>query len=577
MKQQRQLRRREADETAELPADLPPLLRRLYASRGVRSARELERSVKGMLPWQQLSGIDNAVEILYNAFREGIRIIVVGDFDADGATSTALSVLGMRALGCDNISYLVPNRFEDGYGLSPEVVDQAKARGAQLIVTVDNGISSHAGVAHAKTLGIPLIVTDHHLPGDTLPEAEAIINPNLRDCEFPSKSLAGVGVAFYLMLALRTFLRDKGWFDERNIAPPNLAELLDLVALGTVADVVPLDANNRILTWQGLSRIRAGKCRPGIKALLEISNRDPQQLAASDLGFALGPRLNAAGRLDDMSVGVALLLCDNLGEARVLASELDALNQTRKEIEQGMQAEALILCEKLERSSETLPGGLAMYHPEWHQGVVGILASRIKERFHRPVIAFAPAGDGTLKGSGRSIQGLHMRDALERLDTLYPDLMIKFGGHAMAAGLSLEEHKFEQFQQRFGELVTEWLDPALLQGEVISDGPLSAAEMSMEVAQLLRDAGPWGQMFPEPLFDGRFRLLQQRLVGERHLKVMVEPVGGGPLLDGIAFNIDTTCWPDNGVREVELAYKLDINEFRGNRSLQIIIDDIWPL
>ncbi|EMG8149978.1 single-stranded-DNA-specific exonuclease RecJ [Salmonella enterica] len=577
MKQQRQLRRREADETAELPADLPPLLRRLYASRGVRSARELERSVKGMLPWQQLSGIDNAVEILYNAFREGTRIIVVGDFDADGATSTALSVLGMRALGCDNISYLVPNRFEDGYGLSPEVVDQAKARGAQLIVTVDNGISSHAGVAHAKTLGIPVIVTDHHLPGDTLPDAEAIINPNLRDCEFPSKSLAGVGVAFYLMLALRTFLRDKGWFDERNIAPPNLAELLDLVALGTVADVVPLDANNRILTWQGLSRIRAGKCRPGIKALLEISNRDPQQLAASDLGFALGPRLNAAGRLDDMSVGVALLLCDNLGEARVLASELDALNQTRKEIEQGMQAEALILCEKLERSSETLPGGLAMYHPEWHQGVVGILASRIKERFHRPVIAFAPAGYGTLKGSGRSIQGLHMRDALERLDTLYPDLMIKFGGHAMAAGLSLEEHKFEQFQQRFGELVTEWLDPALLQGEVISDGPLSAAEMSMEVAQLLRDAGPWGQMFPEPLFDGRFRLLQQRLVGERHLKVMVEPVDGGPLLDGIAFNIDTTCWPDNGVREVELAYKLDINEFRGNRSLQIIIDDIWPL
>ncbi|EAM9429428.1 TPA_asm: single-stranded-DNA-specific exonuclease RecJ [Salmonella enterica] len=578
MKQQRQLRRREADETAELLlADLPPLLRRLYASRGVRSARELERSVKGMLPWQQLSGMDNAVEILYNAFREGIRIIVVGDFDADGATSTALSVLGMRALGCDNISYLVPNRFEDGYGLSPEVVDQAKARGAQLIVTVDNGISSHAGVAHAKTLGIPVIVTDHHLPGDTLPDAEAIINPNLRDCEFPSKSLAGVGVAFYLMLALRTFLRDKGWFDERGIVPPNLAELLDLVALGTVADVVPLDANNRILTWQGLSRIRAGKCRPGIKALLEISNRDPQQLAASDLGFALGPRLNAAGRLDDMSVGVALLLCDNLGEARVLASELDALNQTRKEIEQGMQAEALILCEKLERSSETLPGGLAMYHPEWHQGVVGILASRIKERFHRPVIAFAPAGDGTLKGSGRSIQGLHMRDALKRLDTLYPDLMIKFGGHAMAAGLSLEEHKFEQFQQRFGELVTEWLDPALLQGEVISDGPLSAAEMSMEVAQLLRDAGPWGQMFPEPLFDGRFRLLQQRLVGERHLKVMVEPVGGGPLLDGIAFNIDTTCWPDNGVREVELAYKLDINEFRGNRSLQIIIDDIWPL
>lgn len=575
MRQPIPLRRREVDESADLPADLPPLLRRLYASRGVRTAADLERSVKGMLPWQQLNGVEKAVEMLYGALREGVRIIVVGDFDADGATSTALSVLSLRALGCRNVSYLVPNRFEDGYGLSPEVVEQAHARGAQMIVTVDNGISSHAGVERAHALGIPVLVTDHHLPGDTLPDADAIINPNLRDCEFPSKSLAGVGVAFYLMLALRTCLRDKGWFDEQGIAPPNLAELLDLVALGTVADVVPLDANNRILTWQGLSRIRAGKCRPGIKALLEVSNRDAQKLAASDLGFALGPRLNAAGRLDDMSVGVALLLCDNIGEARMLASELDALNQTRKEIEQGMQAEALALCEKLEHSHETLPGGLAMYHPEWHQGVVGILASRIKERFHRPVIAFAPAGDGTLKGSGRSIQGLHMRDALERLDMLFPGLMLKFGGHAMAAGLSLEEAKFAEFQRRFGELVTEWLDPSLLQGEIVSDGPLSPSDMTLEVAQLLRDAGPWGQMFPEPLFDGRFRLLQQRLVGERHLKVMVEPVGGGPLLDGIAFNIDTACWPDNGVREVELAYKLDINEFRGNRSVQLIIDNIW--
>lgn len=576
MKQQIQLRRREAADGVDLPADLPPLLQRLYASRGVRSAQELERGVKGMLPWSQLTGVEKAVEMLYGAFKQGLHIVVVGDFDADGATSTALSVLALRALGYGNVSYLVPNRFEDGYGLSPEVVDQAHARGAQMIMTVDNGISSHAGVDRAHALGIPVLVTDHHLPGDSLPAAEAIINPNLRDCEFPSKSLAGVGVAFYLMLALRTFLRDKGWFEERGIAPPNLADLLDLVALGTVADVVPLDANNRILTWQGLSRIRAGKCRPGIKALLEIANRDPQKLAASDLGFALGPRLNAAGRLDDMSVGVALLLCDNTGEARVLANELDALNQTRKEIEQGMQAEALTLCEKLERSGETLPVGLAMYHPQWHQGVVGILASRIKERFHRPVIAFAPTGDGTLKGSGRSIQGLHMRDALERLDTLYPGLILKFGGHAMAAGLSLEEARFEEFQQRFGELVTEWLDPALLQGEVVSDGPLAAAEMSMEVAQMLRDAGPWGQMFPEPLFDGRFRLLQQRLVGERHLKVMVEPVGGGPLLDGIAFNVDTSLWPDNGVREVQLAYKLDINEFRGNRSLQLIIDHLWP-
>lgn len=577
MKQKIQLRRREADETTELPADLPPLLRRLYASRGVRTANDLERSLKGMLHWQTLTGVEKAVEMLHDAFEKNLRIMVVGDFDADGATSTALSVLSLRAMGCNTVEYLVPNRFEDGYGLSPEVVDQAHARGAQMIMTVDNGISSHAGVDHAHALGIRVLVTDHHLPGEMLPNADAIVNPNLADCPFPSKSLAGVGVAFYLMLVLCNHLKSKGWFDARGIAVPKIVEYLDLVALGTVADVVPLDANNRILTWQGLSRIRAGVCRPGIKALLEIANREPAKLVASDLGFALGPRLNAAGRLDDMSVGVALLLCDNIGEARVLANELDALNQTRKEIEQGMQAEALTLCEKLERSSETLPGGLAMYHPEWHQGVVGILASRIKERFHRPVIAFAPAGDGTLKGSGRSIQGLHMRDALERLDTLHPGMILKFGGHAMAAGLSLEEAQFERFQQRFGELVTEWLDPALLQGEVVSDGPLSAAEMTMEVAQMLRDAGPWGQMFPEPLFDGHFRLLQQRLVGERHLKVMVEPVGGGPLLDGIAFNVDTSCWPDNGVRDVQLAYKLDINEFRGNRSLQLIIDSIWPL
>ncbi|MGL5966702.1 MAG: single-stranded-DNA-specific exonuclease RecJ [Kluyvera sp.] len=576
MKHQTQLRRREVDDSIALPEELSPLLRRLYASRGVKSAGDLERGLKGMLHWRSLTGVEKAVEMLHDAFEKNLRIMVVGDFDADGATSTALSVLSLRAMGCQSVEYLVPNRFEDGYGLSPEVVDQAHARGAQMIMTVDNGISSHEGVDHAHALGIRVLVTDHHLPGEKLPNADAMVNPNLVDCPFPSKSLAGVGVAFYLMLVLCSHLKEKGWFERRGIAVPKIVEFLDLVALGTVADVVPLDANNRILTWQGLSRIRAGVCRPGIKALLEIANRDASKLVASDLGFALGPRLNAAGRLDDMSVGVALLLSDNLGEARMLASELDALNQTRKEIEQGMQAEALTLCEQLERGRDTLPGGLAMYHPEWHQGVVGILASRIKERFHRPVIAFAPAGNGQLKGSGRSIQGLHMRDALERLDTLHPNLMLKFGGHAMAAGLSLEEARFEEFQLRFGELVTEWLDPALLQGEILSDGELTPQEMTLEMAQMLREAGPWGQMFPEPLFDGRFRLLQQRLVGERHLKVMVEPVGGGPLLDGIAFNVDTAIWPDNGVREVTLAYRLDINEYRGNRTLQLIIDNLWP-
>ncbi|HGM7840348.1 TPA: single-stranded-DNA-specific exonuclease RecJ [Serratia marcescens] len=571
-----QLRRRPAADDTHLPASLPPLLRRLYALRGVQGEQELERGVKGMLPWQQLDGIDDAVSLLQQALADGRRIMVVGDFDADGATSTALTVLALRSMGGATVDYLVPNRFEDGYGLSPEVVEQAAARGAELIVTVDNGISSHAGVDVAHAKGMQVLVTDHHLPGETLPAAEAIVNPNLRGCAFPSKSLAGVGVAFYLMLALRARLRDSGWFEQRALAMPNLAELLDLVALGTVADVVPLDANNRILVYQGLNRIRAGKCRPGIRALLEVANRDGRQLAANDLGFALGPRLNAAGRLDDMSIGVALLLSDDIAQARMLANDLDALNQTRREIEQGMQVEALQLCDQLERTSTELPYGLAMYHPEWHQGVVGILASRIKERFHRPVIAFAPAGDGILKGSGRSVPGLHMRDALERLDMLNPGLMMKFGGHAMAAGLSLEEARFDEFRQRFGELVGEWLDPAMLEGVIWSDGELAMQELSLTTAELLREGGPWGQAFPEPTFDGKFRILQQRLVGEKHLKLMVEPLGGGPLLDGIAFNVDTTLWPDSSVREVELAYKLDVNEFRGNRNVQLLIQHLWP-
>jgi single-stranded-DNA-specific exonuclease len=571
-----QLRRRPAADDTHLPASLPPLLRRLYALRGVQGEQELERGVKGMLPWQQLDGIDDAVSLLQQALTDGRRIMVVGDFDADGATSTALTVLALRSMGGAAVDYLVPNRFEDGYGLSPEVVEQAAARGAELIVTVDNGISSHAGVDVAHAKGMQVLVTDHHLPGETLPAAEAIVNPNLRGCAFPSKSLAGVGVAFYLMLALRARLRDSGWFEQRALAMPNLAELLDLVALGTVADVVPLDANNRILVYQGLNRIRAGKCRPGIRALLEVANRDARQLAANDLGFALGPRLNAAGRLDDMSIGVALLLSDDIAQARMLANDLDALNQTRREIEQGMQVEALQLCDQLERTSTELPYGLAMYHPEWHQGVVGILASRIKERFHRPVIAFAPAGDGILKGSGRSVPGLHMRDALERLDMLNPGLMMKFGGHAMAAGLSLEEARFDEFRQRFGELVGEWLDPAMLEGVIWSDGELAMQELSLTTAELLREGGPWGQAFPEPTFDGKFRILQQRLVGEKHLKLMVEPLGGGPLLDGIAFNVDTTLWPDSSVREVELAYKLDVNEFRGNRNVQLLIQHLWP-
>lgn len=573
---QTNLRRRESAELTDLSNDLPSLLRRLYVSRGVKQPQELERSVRGLLDYRQLNGIDTAVILLQKALSERLRIMIVGDFDADGATSTALTMLSLRSMGYSEVNYLVPSRFEDGYGLSPEVVEQAAARGAELILTVDNGISSHAGIDLAHAKGIQVLVTDHHLPGETLPAADAIINPNLRDCTFPSKSLAGVGVAFYLMLALRTALRESGWFEQHALAVPNLAEWLDLVALGTVADVVPLDANNRILVYQGLNRIRAGKCRPGIRALLEVANRDARQLSASDLGFSLGPRLNAAGRLDDMSIGVALLLSEDIAQARALANDLDALNQTRREIEQGMQVEALTLCDKLESSTDDLPYGLAMYHPEWHQGVVGILASRLKERFHRPVIAFAPAGDGILKGSGRSITGLHMRDALERIDTLNPGLMMKFGGHAMAAGLSLEEANFERFRDCFASLVGEWLDPSYLEGIIWSDGELSVQEMTLETAEMLRDGGPWGQSFPEPTFDGTFRILQQKLLKDRHLKLMVEPVDGGPLLDGIAFNIDPAIWPDSSVREVQLAYRLDINEYRGNRSVQLIIQHLWP-
>ncbi len=580
-----QLRRRPLAEDIDLPDTVPPLLRRLYAQRGVKGAQELERSLSGLLNYRLLSGIDKAIDLLQHTLAEKRCIVIVGDFDADGATSTALTVLALRSMGGVNVKYLVPNRFENGYGLSPEVVAQAAALGAEVIVTVDNGISSHAGVEDAHRRGIAVLVTDHHLPGEILPAADAMINPNLPDCQFPSKSLAGVGVAFYLMMALFVRLRDSDWFTQpfftqQGLAKPNLTELLDLVALGTVADVVPLDANNRILVAQGLNRIRAGECRPGIRALLEVANRDASQLVSSDLGFALGPRLNAAGRLDDMTVGVELLLSNDITQARMLANDLDALNQDRREIEQGMQVEALRLCESLERTRTELPYGLAMYHPEWHQGVVGILASRIKERFHRPVIAFAPAGDGMLKGSGRSIEGLHLRDALERLDTLHPGMMDKFGGHAMAAGLSLHEDRFDDFRQRFGELVGEWLDPSQLEGVVWSDGELALPELDLlSTAEMLRYAGPWGQAFPEPTFDGRFRIIKPRLLKKRHLKAMFEPIGATgavPLLDGIAFNVDTTIWPDPSIKEVEMVYRLDINEYEGKRSVQLMIQHLWP-
>ncbi|MGR5236145.1 single-stranded-DNA-specific exonuclease RecJ [Vibrio alfacsensis] len=574
-----EIQRRPEPDLSLLPDSIPAILKRIYINRGITDVAQLETSARGLHSYQQLGGIDQAVELLFQAINEQKRIIVVGDFDADGATSSALSVLALRMLGSNNVDYLVPNRFEDGYGLSPEVVDQALELGVEMIMTVDNGVSSIEGVRYAKENGITVLVTDHHLPGHVLPDVDAMVNPNLDSCAFPSKALAGVGVAFYLMMALCVYMRKQNWFAQQGMQEPKLMELIDLVALGTVADVVPLDENNRILVHQGLQRIRAGKARPGIQALIEVAKRDARRLVASDFGFALGPRINAAGRLDDMSFGVELLMCNNIHAARRMASELDGLNQTRKEIEEGMKQEAMAFCERLQFGENSkLPHGLALFQRDWHQGVIGILASRIKEKFHRPVIAFADGGEGTIKGSCRSIPGLHMRDTLDLIDTQNPGLIIKFGGHAMAAGLTIKEQDFERFSRLFDDVVQKELDEAALQGVILSDGELKPEEFSMYVAEQLRSGGPFGQAFPEPIFDGEFKVLHQKLVGEKHLKLMLEPLYNGHptniMIDGITFNVDLRRWPDASVKTVRLAYKLDINEFRGNQSLQLMIDHI---
>ncbi|BDY03437.1 single-stranded-DNA-specific exonuclease RecJ [Ferrimonas sp. YFM] len=568
--------RRDTVDDAHLPDTLPPLLRQLYARRGVRCVSELERELKGLINPAKLKGCAEAAALLADALTRQQPMLVVGDFDADGATSSALTLLAMRALGAQRIDYLVPNRFDYGYGLSPELVTLAQEMGAEVLITVDNGISAHAGVRAAKEAGMTVIVTDHHLPGDTLPEADAIVNPVQPGCEFPSKAMAGVGVAFYLMLTLRSELRRRNWFAEQGIAEPNMANYLDIVALGTVADVVPLDANNRLLVQQGINRIRAGRCRPGITSLLEVAGRSAGRLVASDLGFTVGPRLNAAGRLDDMSLGIECLLTEDLIAARQLASQLDSLNAERREIEAGMQQEAVQALDSLQLSDKDLPWGLALYQGDWHQGVIGILASRIKEKYHRPVIAFADAGDGELKGSARSIPGLHMRDLLERIDTLNPGMILKFGGHAMAAGLSLDGARFEEFASAYDQAVRAELEEHQLTGELLSDGELPAQALSLQTASQLRDAGPWGQAFPEPMFDGRFRLLDQRLVGQKHLKMVVETECGALQLDAIAFNVDLKLWPNGGVQWVELAYRLDVNHWRGNDSVQLMVEWLSP-
>ncbi|MBV6825130.1 single-stranded-DNA-specific exonuclease RecJ [Pseudomonas sp. PD9R] len=559
---------------ATLPflGDIPPLLTRLYAARGVQSEAELDKSLARLIPFQQLKGIDAAVDLLVTALELRQRILIVGDFDADGATASTVGTLGLRLLGAAHVDYLVPNRFDYGYGLTPEIVAVALERQPQLLITVDNGISSVEGVAAAKKAGLNVLVTDHHLPGDELPLADAIVNPNQPGCEFPSKALAGVGVIFYVLMALRARLRSLGWYESKP--QPNIGELLDLVALGSVADVVPLDANNRILVHQGLERIRAGRARPGIKAILEVAKRDHARITSTDLGFIVGPRLNAAGRLDDMSLGIECLLTEDASLAHEMAAQLDGMNQDRKSIEQGMQREALAQLKDL--PVESMPFGLCLFDPEWHQGVIGILASRMKERYFRPTIAFADAGDGLLKGSGRSVQGFHIRDALSVVAAQHPNLITKYGGHAMAAGLTLPEANFPLFAEAFDEEVRRQLREEDLTGRLLSDGTLAVEEFHLELARALRHAGPWGQHFPEPLFHGVFQLVEQRVVGERHLKVVLRSECGSVKLDGIAFGIDRDIWPNPTIKWVELAYKLDVNEFRGNETVQLMIAHIEP-
>lgn len=537
---------------------------------------DCELALANLLRPNTLKDVDKAAAIIADAMAKQQSILIIGDFDADGATSTSVCLLALRMMGAINVDYLIPNRFDYGYGLSPEIVQVAQQKGAELLITVDNGISSIEGVAAAKALGMQVVITDHHLPGNSVPEADAIVNPNQLGCGFASKAIAGVGVAFYLMSALRAELRSRGWYQAQGIQEPNLATLLDIVALGTVADVVSLDTNNRILVDAGLKRVRAGRCRPGITALLEVAKRNTSRIVASDFGFAVGPRLNAAGRLDEMALGVETLLCDDMMRARRMASELDGLNAERRELETGMQQEALKSLESLSLNEAELPWGIALYQQDWHQGVIGILASRIKDKYHRPVIAFAEAGEGEIKGSARSIKGLHMRDLLELINARHPGMIIKFGGHAMAAGLSLRAGEFERFAKAYDEAVRELLAPEQLTGEIVSDGELSPAQLNMALARELRSAGPWGQNFPEPIFDGVFRILQQRIVGERHLKLVLESECGQTMVDAIAFNVDLTTWPDATIQYAEVAYKLDINEFRGNESLQLMVEQIEP-
>lgn len=553
---------------------LPILLQKIYTARGVKDKQQLESGLEHLLTFDGLKDIDKAVARLYQALLAQQHLLIIGDFDADGATSTALAVTALRALGFLHVEFLVPNRFEQGYGLSVAIVEAARALKPDLIITVDNGVASIEGVDKANQLGIDVIITDHHLSPDELPNAVAIVNPNQKQCAFESKSIAGVGVIFYVMLALRRKLLQENYFEQYQVTPPNMANFLDLVALGTVADVVPLDKNNRALVSQGVARIRAGKCRVGITALINIAKRQAATLQAMDLGFVVGPRLNAAGRLDDMSLGIECLITNNEELAHKLAQTLDELNIERRQIEHEMKQDAFQVIQSLHLNENNMPLGLCLYDANWHQGVIGIVAGRLKEQFHRPAIVFAEGDELTIKGSARSIPGVHIRDVLDAISKKQPELIDKFGGHAMAAGLTIAKKHFETFKQAYQTELALHMNQEDCVGKLWSDGELQEGDLSLATASMLEQAGPWGQEFPRPLFDNQFELIDQRLLGGKHLKMSLRLMGSQQLVDAIAFNVPESQWPNHRARKVHCAYHLDVNRYQGRSRLQLMVEHL---
>ena len=570
------IRQREFEASHDrFPAGLNPILRRILLARNVTSQEDMTLELRSMLPPGDLSGIEAAAGMVAQAVMQDKKILIVGDFDADGATGTAVAMLSLQAMGCRRLDFRVPNRFEFGYGLTVPLVETLADDPPDLLITVDSGIGCVAGVARARELGCQVVVTDHHLPGEMIPDADAIVNPNCTGDSFPSKAMAGVGVVFYLMSVVRRVLRDAAWFSPVR-KEPGMAQFLDLVALGTVADLVPLDRNNRVLVRQGLERIRRGLARPGLMALLRLGKRDYRYVTASDLGFAAGPRLNAAGRMEDMATGIRCLLSPDSNEAMQLAGQLEQLNLQRKNMQEQMQGQAMQQITDLLQSlkGRELPSVLCLFETSWHQGIVGLVASRVKDAVHRPVFAFAPESEGSelLKGSARSVKGLHIRDVLAYVDAHQPGMMQAFGGHAMAAGLTLNSDKLAGFEAALVEAVAAILDGAELTPEVLTDGELPAAELSLELAISLENLGPWGQRFPEPVFDGQFDVIDHRVVGGSHLKMLVRPLEGSEVLDAIAFNRMPDDLPASG--PVRMLYRMGINRWRGEESCQLMIEQI---